>query len=105
AMDDVGRECTPHGVMRAGFWQGYGQDDTEKPFSLPYPPGALFAVNDRKAVGALLACKERGTRIGPEFGVSGFTGDPVAELITPTLSTIVEPAYEIGRISCELLIK
>ena len=105
ALDESGMEFNPDWVIHSGFSQDYGQEDTDKLLSLPYPPDALFAVNDRKAVGALLACKKRGIRIGPEFGVIGFTGDPVGELITPTLSTIVEPAYEIGRISCELLIK
>lgn len=35
----------------------------------------------------------------------GFTNDPVSEIISPTLTTIAEPAFDIGRISCELLLK
>jgi LacI family transcriptional regulator len=35
----------------------------------------------------------------------GFTNDPVSSLVTPTLTTIAEPAFEIGKESCELLLK
>ena len=44
-------------------------------------------------------------RIGDEIGVMGFTNDPISSLISPALSTVAEPALEIGTKSCELLIQ
>jgi LacI family transcriptional regulator len=38
-------------------------------------------------------------------GVIGFTNDPVAAIIQPSLTTMEEPALEMGRTSCELLLK
>lgn len=92
-------------IIHSGFSQQDGENDTEDLLSLPQPPDAIFAVNDRKAIGAMLALKRKGIPIGQGVGVVGFTNDPVSEIISPTLTTIAEPAFDIGRISCELLLK
>lgn len=90
--------------IHSGFSQNDGLDDMERLLLLPNPPDAVFAVNDRKAIGAMLALKKHNIRIGQEVGIIGFTDDPVAEIISPTLSTVAEPAYDIGKRACELLI-
>ena len=92
-------------IFHSGFSQQDGENDTEYLLGLPQPPDAIFAVNDRKAIGAMLALKRNGIPIGPGVGVVGFTNDPVSEIISPTLTTMAEPAFDIGRISCELLLK
>ena len=93
-------------IIHSGFTQQSGTEDTMKLWaSLSIKPDAIFAANDRKAVGAMLALKEMGINIGKEVGVAGFTNDPVAAIITPSLTTIEEPALEVGKKSCELLLK
>src|SRR5690606_3661575 len=92
-------------IIHSGFSQHDGENDTEYLLSLPQPPDAIFAVNDRKAIGAMLALKRNGIPIGQGVGVVGVTNDPVSEIISPTFTTIAEPAFDIGRISCELLLK
>ncbi|HTG55681.1 MAG TPA: substrate-binding domain-containing protein, partial [Niabella sp.] len=54
---------------------------------------------------AMVTLKEKGLQIGKQVGVIGFTNDPVSTVVTPTLSTMAEPAFEIGKKSCELLLK
>jgi LacI family transcriptional regulator len=39
------------------------------------------------------------------MGIVGFTNDPVSSIISPSLTTVAEPALEIGQKSCELLLK
>ena len=68
-------------------------------------PNAIFAVNDRKAVGASITLKKQGITIGKEIGIIGFTNDPISCLVSPSISTVAEPAFDIGFISCELLLK
>lgn len=92
-------------IIYSGFSQQCGEEDTLKLLQLPEPPEAFFAVNDRKAVGAIIALKNSGLRVGKDVGVIGFTNDPISTIIDPALSTIEEPAFEIGKMSCELLIK
>lgn len=92
-------------MMHSGFSQQDGESDMVKLYDLSERPDAIFAVNDRKAIGAMLALKKKNVRIGEEIGVIGFTDDPISGLISPGLSTIAEPALEIGKKSCELLIQ
>ncbi len=92
-------------IIYSGFSQQCGEEDTLKLLQLPEPPESIFAVNDRKAVGAIIALKNSGLRVGKDVGVIGFTNDPISTIIDPALSTIEEPAFEIGKMSCELLIK
>jgi len=92
-------------IIYSGFSQDFGRSDTVQLMELEQKPDAIFAVNDRKAIGAMIELKNRGIKVGEEFGVVGFTNDPMSTIISPSLSTIAEPAFEIGKLSCELLIK
>jgi len=92
-------------IVFSDFSQQDGQEDMEKLLALPYPPNGIFAVNDRKAVGAIQTLKRAQRDVGKSVGVIGFTNDPIATIIEPNLTTIEEPAFEIGRQSCRLLIK
>lgn len=92
-------------IIHSGFTQADGEQDTVKLLKKRKRLDAIFAVNDRKAIGAMQTLKQKGIAIGTEIGVAGFTGDPVSTLITPSLTTIAEPAAAIGRTSCELLLK
>lgn len=92
-------------VLYSGFSQEHGENDTLKLLELKNKPDAIFAVNDRKAIGAMITLKNKGVKVGEDFGVIGFTNDPMSTIISPALSTIAEPAFEIGKLSCELLIK
>jgi len=91
-------------IIHSEFTQQSGYLDTKKLLGSGNKPDAIFAVNDRKAIGATLALKEMGIRIGKEVGVVGFTNDPISALISPSLTTVEEPALEVGKKSCELLL-
>ncbi|MBD1424760.1 LacI family DNA-binding transcriptional regulator [Sphingobacterium arenae] len=92
-------------IIFSGFSQDDGYSDTLTLLSLEEKPDAIFAVNDRKAVGSIQALKANHVQVGLEFGVIGFTNDPIATVIEPNLTTVEEPAFEIGKQSCSLLIK
>jgi len=92
-------------IIYSSFTQESGENDIYELWKLEKKPDAIFAVNDRKAVGAMVALKNKNIKIGKEVGVIGFANDPIGTIITPTLSTIAVPSFEIGRISCELLLK
>jgi LacI family transcriptional regulator len=98
-------EINDEWIIFSGFSQQFGEEDTYHLLELEDKPDAIFAVNDRKAVGAMMALKNKNILIGKEIGVIGFTNDPMSTIISPPLSTIAEPAFDIGKRSCELLIK
>jgi len=94
-----------YGVIHSGFSDENGRQDISTLFHSTSRPDAIFSVNDRKGFGVILWLREHGIRVGEEVGVIGFTNDPTSKIISPSLSTIAEPAYEVGRKSCEVLIR
>lgn len=92
-------------IIYSGFDQECGEADTYQLLQCEQKPDAIFAVNDRKAIGAIVALKNNGVVIGKEIGVIGFTDDPICTIISPSITTIAEPAFEIGKTCCELLLK
>jgi len=82
-----------------------GRRETLALLSLPHPPTAIFCVNDRTAFGALAALAERGRRVPEDVSVVGFDDIPLAALIRPTLTTVRQPAHELGRLATTFLLE
>ncbi|GAB2957061.1 LacI family DNA-binding transcriptional regulator [Hymenobacter coalescens] len=68
-------------------------------------PDAFFTASDRLALGALAALQQRKVAIPDDVSIIGFTNLNVAELLSPSLSTVVQPAQEIGQMAAERLIE
>ncbi len=61
-------------------------------------PTAVVCVSDLVAMGAMNAIREAGMRVGPDMGVVGFDDMPLAEQLSPPLSTIHQPIDRIGTL-------
>ncbi len=66
---------------------------------------AVFAVNDPCAIGAYESIKKRGLVIPDDIAVIGFTDNPIAAFVSPPLSTIAQPACQMGEEAARLLIR
>jgi len=66
-------------------------------------PTAVFAANDRMALGVLEAAGQLGLRAPDDLAVVGYDGLDVGALSMIGLSTIAQPRYEMGYLSLELL--
>lgn len=67
-------------------------------------PAAIFASNDLMAIGAIRAAEEAGLRVPEDLAVVGFDDIMLATLVRPALSTIRQPAYEMGAAAVDLLL-
>ena len=70
-----------------------------------YQPDAIFAVSDRLAIGALLALRTRGVQLPQEVAIVGFNDETIMSLLTPAVSSVAQPAFEMGRTATKLLIE
>jgi LacI family transcriptional regulator len=71
---------------------------------LPEPPTAIFCANDRMAMGAYDAIKERGLRIPTDVAVVGFDNQEViSAFLRPSLTTVALPFDKMGAMGVELL--
>ncbi|HEY3368114.1 MAG TPA: LacI family DNA-binding transcriptional regulator [Symbiobacteriaceae bacterium] len=66
-------------------------------------PTAVFAGNDLMAIGMLRAATEAGIAVPDELSVVGFDDIQMAALIHPALTTVRQPAYDMGRRAMTML--
>jgi LacI family transcriptional regulator len=57
---------------------------------------AVFAANDMMAFGARLALHQRGILVPEEVSLIGFDDQAEAAFMTPPLTTVRQPAFEMG---------
>jgi LacI family transcriptional regulator len=91
-------------IAKGNWWPDSGYEHTQRFLEQRDPPTAIFCANDRMAVGAYQALKERGLRIPDDVSVLGFDDMELAEHLRPALSTLALPHYEMGRWACERLL-
>jgi len=68
-------------------------------------PDAIVAATDSMAAAALKACEVAGIRVPKDLMLAGFNGFDVWRYTSPTITTVISPAYEMGRLAGELLIQ
>lgn len=93
-------------VVEAGFHESGGYLAMKKLLDLPsyLRPRAVVAVNDPAAFGAMKAISEHDLNIPGDIAIVGFSDDIRAELMPIPLTTVRQPAYEVGKIAAEKLI-
>jgi LacI family transcriptional regulator len=68
------------------------------------PPTAVFCSNDLLASGAIEGARQMGLGIPQDISIIGFDDMQIASFISPNLTTIRQPTYEMGRQGAEALI-
>ena len=67
----------------------------------PMPDG-VFAATDRLAIAALAAAADRSLHVPRELAVVGFDDIPLAGQLRPSLTSVAQPAYELGVVAVEM---
>ncbi|MFT3863829.1 MAG: LacI family DNA-binding transcriptional regulator [Solirubrobacterales bacterium] len=67
-------------------------------------PTAILCANDLMAFGVLAYCRQAGISVPDELSVVGFDDVPAAELVCPSLTTVRQPAFEMGRAGTSVLL-
>jgi LacI family transcriptional regulator len=65
----------------------------------------IFASVERLAVSAYHVCRELGRRIPEDVKIVGFSNLESVSLFDPPLTTITQPAYNIGREAAKILLR
>lgn len=68
-------------------------------------PTAIFCMNDEMAIGAMQTLKNQGIRIPEDMSVTGFDDIAYAKYSDPSLTTISQPAEEMGKMAMDMLLK
>lgn len=69
------------------------------------PPDAVFAANAMMGFGVLKAVRELGLRCPEDVALAVYDDVPFGDVLRPRLTVVAQPAYEMGRLGAELLIR
>jgi len=107
AMNANGLTINEDWVIEAGFQEEKGYEAMCRLLDLSPNnlPEAVATVNDPSAIGAIKAIQEHGLSIPDDLAVVGFTDDVRAPLLESPLTTVHQPAYEVGKRAAQKLIK
>jgi LacI family transcriptional regulator len=72
--------------------------------NLKQPPDAIFTGGDQLSTQSLAFLNQHGYNIPADFGLVGFTNTELADALNPPLTTVRQPALQIGQLAAEKLI-
>jgi LacI family transcriptional regulator len=81
-----------------------GVEAIELLMNLTNPPDAIFCGNDTTALSSMIYLREKGLRIPEDIGIVGFSNEPFSRVVSPSISTIAQPGFLIGKKAAELIL-
>ncbi|MEM7797968.1 MAG: LacI family DNA-binding transcriptional regulator [Chloroflexota bacterium] len=97
ALRDAGIEFDPRRVVSGTLQQQSGVIAVEALLTRGRPFSAIFAANDQMAFGARLALYRHGIRVPEDVSMIGFDDEASAGYMIPPLTTLRQPAQELGE--------
>jgi LacI family transcriptional regulator len=103
ALEENCRVVDPELVRHGDFREEGGYRAMASLLALRPRPDAIFAGNNLMTVGAVECLVDSRIAVPDEMGVVGFDDVPWAHLVRPSLTTVAQPTYELGREAAQLL--
>ncbi len=88
----------------ADFTQAAGREAARRLLQRRPRPTAIFAANDVIALGVMEAAEDLGLSVPEDLSLVGYDDISYAALPRIQLTTVAQPAYEMGRIAAEYLL-
>ena len=104
ALKDAGIEINEALILEGDFRAPSGVLAAESLLSRNTRFSAIFASNDEMAIGARLYLYRRGIRVPEDVSVVGFDDQPTSAFVTPPLTTVRQPAFELGGVAAKALV-
>jgi len=92
-------------IGKAAFNVHSGYQVAKEIFSRHPEVDGIFCANDLIAIGTVKAAYEWGKKIPNDLAIVGFDGINMSEQTVPSLTTVLQPIYDMGQLAMEELIK
>lgn len=103
-IDILEKNAIPYEVFQTkSFHLDLAEETVKKLFDEMDGFDSVIASNDIYALALITEANRRGIKIPTELQVIGYDDIPFSKMITPRLTTISQPAYEIGYKGADLL--
>lgn len=103
ALKKHGLELNEQHIFESNLSEEDGVASAKKILALKNIDG-LVSSNDTAAISAMQYFKSQGIKIPEDIAVVGFNNDPISAVIEPSLTTINQPAFDIGNMASTLLL-
>ena len=105
AMAEAGIEVPEEWVMERPLVMEGGESAFLRGMELDRKPDAFFCAGDYAALGVLQAALKRGLSVPGELGVTGFGNEPFTAFLQPSMTTVNQRGWEMGRIVAEMFMR
>ncbi len=105
ALNAANVAYNPQLVVPGMYHEISGLEAVNRLVAQQQPFTAIFAANDQMAAGAALGLYQHGLRVPQDVSLVGFDDLPNSVYATPPLSTIHQPAYELGRLAAASILQ
>jgi LacI family transcriptional regulator len=104
ALEDYGVIEMGQLVKEGSFTIESGYEKMKELMEQDMKPDAVFISNNSMTLGAYKYLKESGLRIPDQVAVLGFDDSDWAEIVDPPITTVKQPAYELGVHAAALML-
>jgi DNA-binding LacI/PurR family transcriptional regulator len=104
ALAAAGVDVPDDAIVQGDYHFESGREATRRLLATGRRFTALFAANDLMAAGAIREALAHGLRVPEDLSVVGFDDAPLAEMISPALTTVRQPLQQMGDTAVSLLL-
>src|SRR5712691_1113440 len=104
ALGAAGIRFDPHLLAIGDFTRSGGAKAMQELLARKKRPRAVFCANDLMAIGAMDAVRAAGLRLPNDVALMGYDDIEAAGLVTPALTTVLNPADEMGHECARVLL-
>lgn len=104
AHAEAGIDVAPELIVQGDFLESGGLLSMNRLLDSGHPFTAVFAANDQTAFGARVAMYRRGIRVPDDLSLVGVDDLPAAAYLTPPITTVRQPIYEMGLFAAHALL-
>ncbi len=103
ALKSFGVVPDPRLIVPGSFLQGSGVEGVKTLLNQQIPFDSLFCMNDRTAIGAIEELQRSGVKVPQEVAVVGFDDIEEGTYLTPPLTSVRQPLFELGVSAVDIL--
>ena len=104
ALKDADIDLVEELIVEGNFRRQAGVLAVEMLLSRGVSFSAIYTANDQMAYGVRLALHRRGIRVPEDISLVGFDDEPAAAFMIPPLTTVRQPAVELGEEATKIIL-
>lgn len=105
ALREAGIEGNSDYEVQGGFSFASGLVAGRKLLSLPNRPTTIFASNDDMAAAVMQVAYDAGIAVPDDLTVVGFDDSAIATMVSPQITTVRQPIFEMTRDAADMLLR